>query len=124
MLAKIILPCAIVSTESQIMSTIRLDGNFISLRIQYHDPDQIHIDNIIPESTISSLTPTEALDNLQCKSCGQYMLKVPPSNLKQDEESREDSVVIRNVFHLPTGHWDEITDYLTCYDGVSATYFQ
>ena len=26
---------------------------------------------------------------------------------------------IKTVCQLPNGYWDEITDYLTCYEGVS-----
>jgi len=122
------LPCAIVSTNEEIQSSLRVDDttHVISLRIQYHDAGQAQIDNIIPEST--PLTPIHALNNLQCKSCQQYLLLKPrmqgskarmDDGIDAEREGQDRASIIRNAFHLPTGHWDEITDYLTCWDGVS-----
>jgi len=122
------LPCAIVSTNEEIQSSLRVDDmtHVISLRIQYHDAGQAQIDNIIPDST--PLTPIHALNNLQCKSCQQYLLLKPRmQGFKAGMEDGTDAEgggqnrasIIRNAFQLPTGHWDEITDYLTCWEGVS-----
>ena len=98
-----------------------------------------HVDNIFPENN-TVLTPCEAFMNLQCRSCGQYLLHAPRKiisgkndddddigNRRSNGNDNDDTVmntgdtpiVIRNVCHLPSGYWDEITDYLTCYDGVS-----
>jgi hypothetical protein len=122
------LPCAIVSTTEDIQSSLRVDDTtrVISLRIQYHDAGQAQIDNIIPEST--PLTPIHALNNLQCKSCQQYLLSKPrmqgskarmDDGIDAEKEDQDRAPTIRNAFQLPTGHWDEITDYLTCWEGVS-----
>ena len=103
------------------MSSLHFDGNFISLRIQYHDPDKVHMDNIVPEQS-TELTPVEALTNIECRSCQQPLLKAPYScgmGLNENEGTRKKDSITRNVCHLPSGHWDEITDYLMCYDGVS-----
>jgi hypothetical protein len=119
-LVRMILPCTILGTEAEVMSSLHFDGDFLSFRIQYHDSNssRVQLDNIIPEQD-ATLTPCEALTNLQCRSCRQYLLQAPNSllNLDQGVMAKKDSV-IRNVCHLPTGYWDEITDYLTCFDGV------
>lgn len=123
-LARMVLPCAILSTKEEIMSSLHLEGNFISLRIQYHaascssSDNYLYLDNITPES-ITSLTPCEALTNLQCRSCGQYLLKSHEQISIEGQQGTAGvhDTIIRNVCHLPSGYWDEITDYLTCYDG-------
>ena len=134
-LATFKLPFAILSTQEEMHSSLRVESkNVISFRLQYHDAGQAQIDSIIPETT-NVLTPVGALNNLQCRSCEQYLLLNPCMVQGFDGRTRNDGIdkdgmgrdvdksqpisVIRNVFHLPTGHWDEITDYLTCYDGVS-----
>jgi hypothetical protein len=134
-LATFKVPLAILSTEEDIRSSLQVDDkNVLSFRMQYHDAGQAQIDSIIPEST-NVLTPVGALNNLQCKSCQQYLLLNPwmvqgfterkGDDISKNGEGREESQssAIHNVFHLPTGHWDEITDYLTCYEGVSETVY-
>ena len=121
-LARMILPFEILGNASELMSSLHFDGTFISLRVQYHDPQKTNMDNIMPDETMPMLTPTNALTNLQCRSCHYPLLKSenPSSNTNNVGGAKKNNS-IRNVCHLPTGFWDEITDYLTCYDGVSNT---
>ena len=52
-----------------------------------------------------SVSETKELVNLSCRSCGHRLL-AKDANLN-------------GVFPLPIGCWDEVADYLTCYEGVS-----
>jgi len=160
-LACIILPCDIISTDENIMASLHLDrkkmgmrrNRCITFRIRYQDNDNNghgHGDSsdITPMnmsmSTPSSvaLTPSRAIDALQCRSCDAYLLRpnvtapatttatkqmMPgaeaSSNGFSDNNESDKNRIIRSVFHLPSGHWDEITDYLTCYDGQPAIDF-
>ncbi len=53
---------------------------------------------------LKQLTPIETINKIQCSSCRQSLLSSNP---------------IERTSELPVGHWDEIVDYLICYNGVS-----
>ncbi|GFH44424.1 hypothetical protein CTEN210_00898 [Chaetoceros tenuissimus] len=112
LLARIQLPSIITATSQEIMASMNLELNsnktILTFRIMYNDGGQGTIDNILPESTLQ-LTPTHALQKLQCKSCHQFLVK--------------NDAVIKEVYSLPQGHWDEITDYLTCFEGQATVDF-
>jgi hypothetical protein len=54
--------------------------------------------------TAKPLTPIEMINEIQCNSCQQRLLPCKS---------------IQRTCELPVGHWDEIADYLICYNGVS-----
>ncbi|KAL7486805.1 hypothetical protein ACHAW6_012407 [Cyclotella cf. meneghiniana] len=96
---------------------ISIDTNSISVRIQFNDSaskQKTSIENTnvmnellgVDESTLSSSTATETedLNRLCCRTCHNPIVT---------------NGVIRSVLPLPSGYWDDITDYLVCYDGVS-----
>ena len=53
-----------------------------------------------------SVSDAKDLVNLSCRSCGHRLLA--------------EDANIDGVFPLPVACWDEVADYLTCYEGVSA----
>jgi hypothetical protein len=87
----------------------------------------------------SSPTSTSTLDEVNRVMCGtcHLPLMINPgsssssSNKPQPQQTKKSSsqaaatpvatkiMTINRVFPLPQGHWDEIADYLICYDGVS-----
>eukprot|EP00804_Cyclotella_cryptica_P011379 CCRYP_016066-RA/>CCRYP_016066-RA protein AED:0.09 eAED:0.09 QI:3427/1/1/1/0.5/0.33/3/218/726 len=94
---------------------ISIDPSSISIRIQFNASASKHgtsIENIdvidellgVDVSTLSTatITETEALNHLCCRTCHNPIV--------------EDGV-IRTALPLPSGYWDEITDYLICYEG-------
>ena len=66
------------------------------------------IDHSYYDSTVSDATLDE-INTVVCGTC-HLPLIVPNASTKQP---------ISRVYPLPQGHWDEIADYLICYDGVS-----
>lgn len=50
------------------------------------------------------LIPIEIVNEIQCNSCHHSLIP---------------SKSIQRTVELPLGHWDEIADYLICYNGVS-----
>ena len=51
------------------------------------------------------MMPAEAINHVHCRYCDQRL--VPKKSISQMRQ-------------LPSGYWDEIADYLICYDGVSS----
>jgi hypothetical protein len=97
---------------------ISCDNSSISIRIQVNqtDPSEENTDIIdellgIESPTFSSTTSdSTALNNLCCRTCHNPIIRTDDSSKKP---------VIHSVLPLPSGYWDEIADYLICYDGVS-----
>lgn len=94
--------------------SMSIDKNSISIRVQFHDASTAECTNVMDEllgintSAFSSKTSdAKALNNLCCRTCCNLIIG-------QDNANQ-----IRSVLPLPSGYWDEITDYLICYDGVS-----
>ena len=75
-------------------------------------------------SPSSAATPDE-INAVVCGSCRLPLLGTAapmtrtPTPAAQPPPRRQRTPIAR-VFPLPQGHWDEIADYLICYDGVSA----
>lgn len=94
---------------------ISINNDSISIRIQLHEAVTTECTNVTDEllcSNASTFSPTtsdaEALNHLCCRTCRNPILS---------HTTKEP--VIRSVLPLPSGFWDEITDYLICYEGVS-----
>ena len=96
--------------------TISQDSNSISIRIQlFQTPDDsLSIINELLGTDVSEFSyktsDAEALNNLCCRTCHNAIVK---------NASEINQAIIRSVLPLPSGYWDEITDYLICYEGVS-----
>ena len=117
---------------------ISIDANSISLRIQldnYSNPFMAETDNMDVIGNLlgvenTSFAPTtndcSELNFLRCRSCQNYIID-PPDVLNPDFEvvpdrntsAQRQKCVIQSVLPLPSGYWDDIADYLSCYDGVS-----
>ncbi len=87
-------------SEQSNATTIRIDSDgHMNIRI----PTLSHQNDFsVPSS--QPLTTSTAVNTLQCRLCGHLLIK---------------SKSITSTLPLPTGNWDEITDFLSCYNGVS-----
>lgn len=84
-----------VLTEGQMQ--LGNDGTLLQLRLPYKDDPS---DSEIVRSR--SLATNENINTVQCYSCQQPLLRSRP---------------ITRTAELPSGYWDEIADYLICYNG-------
>lgn len=75
----------------------------ITLRLMYDKEQQSHLEY---QQTMPKTTPLHLLKEiLACKSCHSKLFT--------------DSIPeVERILPLPTGYWDEISDYLMCYEGV------
>ena len=123
-LMKLKLPSMI--TKNDVRISIE-DGNSICLRLPYtttvvsnHNFFAAGDDVDLPISLQKS-PPTKLMDinYVRCKFCHQYLLYPhhPPNKIPPIDDHK-----IHKIFPLPTGFWDDILDYLTCYEGVSTHY--
>ena len=91
------------------------DGTAVTVRIPY-DSESPHVAG--GEETDSLLaTDVSDVNSVRCRSCDHPLLARPNKAVRSNGNEGEEP--IRRVLPLPTGYWDEITDYLTCYEGVS-----
>ena len=125
--ASIFLPDKIVHTENDLLSSCAIYTNynnekekketFLVFRAMYdNDDDRCNIGSYLDEPLVSNtkLTNIQALNHVQCRFCNLFLRTSNSSN-----GSNAMSQDIKTVCQLPNGYWDEITDYLTCYEGVS-----
>ena len=82
-------------------NVVQRHSECLSLRLQSHDS----FDDALSDS--SSITSLAAVRSICCQYCDQALL---------DETGKKG---IQKVLPLPKGYWDEVTDYLICYNGVS-----
>jgi len=76
-------------------------------------------------STAASSSTLDEINNVLCGSCHQPLIfhrhnhgtPTPTNNDAKSLSAVTTTSAIRRVFPLPSGHWDEIVDYLICYDG-------
>lgn len=93
-------------------ATISVDSQSISLRIHIQIIDSLSMDIMdnllgIEGSIFSPITTScSAINHLYCRSCQ------TPIVVKNNNNS-----TIQSVLPLPSGYWDDIEDYLICYDG-------
>ncbi len=73
------------------------------------------IDNTYCNSSLKDAT----LDEINTVVCGACHLPLVPSTTTATTTTTTTAPPISRVFPLPQGHWDDIADYLICYDGVS-----
>jgi len=79
-------------------NAVRRQSDCMSLRLQSRDTFDAGIDD-------NSTTSISAVCSICCRYCDQAIVA--------------ESQGIRKALPLPKGHWDEVTDYLICYNGVS-----
>ena len=92
----------VILQPSTLSSSTDADGTIL-FRLAYEDEDKNWDDKILDTTESRHLTP-EVINSMQCKFCGLSLL--PHGTIEQ-------------VIQLPSGYWDEISDYLICYSGVS-----
>ena len=84
----------------------------LNLRLQYEAP----IHNILEQDAsllAAGLTKTDA-NRLGCRQCHLPLLA---------GDGKEGAAVIDRVVRMPSANWDDIADYLICYNGVSCCFF-
>jgi len=140
----------ITSVEDARASLSVTDGRFIAFRLQYHQGGSSSDWEPLDESVLHSIareiefTDVGALSNIQCRFCDNLLSWTPPptpphyagkhqlndhklekgvSKHSDDKRNDTESYGIKNVLPLATGNWDEITDYLICYEGQPALNF-
>lgn len=125
LIASIILPEIIVSPEQEILSTLFIEDNIITFRLKYQqDGALLDAENEVAELSLktTALTGVEALNNVKCSFCKQSLLQSTIPNGRNKDKIKEPHVekekVIKKSLHLPVGFWDEVVDYITCYEGV------
>ena len=126
LLLSTILPASKGRGASMVNPTARIstDHNSVSLRIQLQSASlpamamdgidfvEDHLLGIGEDGYSLSATTSSVcqLNQLCCRSCQNPIIEPTPSN---DKNAR----VIKSVLPLPAGYWDDISDYLICYDG-------
>jgi len=121
---------------------ISVDSNSISIRVQLqHGINATISDDLVDillageSSYFSPLTDTTTdvldLNYLCCRTCQNPIIEPPPfsdakNSLDNKDGNRSDSplaTVIKSVLPLPSGYWDDISDYLICYEGQASVDF-
>ena len=92
----------VVLQPSTLSSSTDADGTIL-FRLAYEDEDDSWDGKILETAESRLLTPT-VINSMQCKFCGLSLLP---------------HKTIEEAVQLPSGYWDEISDYLICYSGVS-----
>ena len=84
----------------------------ITFRIKYNESTCQKTPSKENIKTKENLKATlEALNRLECRSCG--------LNIIRTSTDSENPSPLRKILPLPEGYWDEITDYISCFETVS-----
>lgn len=96
---------------------VTTDDNSLSVRIQFHsltiDGSNSIIDELLGNTDSTSnfsstiMSDAKSMNYLCCRTCHNPIVE------------NDGEPIIQSVLPLPSGYWDEITDFLICYDGVS-----
>lgn len=113
-LADFILPNRISSTKDEIVASLQYDKNNVSFRVRFEGSLNESTDRTFLDTKYKPL-PRMAFNNLKCRSC--------ESKLNREPNNYQHEALIEAIYPLPSGYWDEITDYLTCFEGVSIHQF-
>ena len=109
--------------------------SFLMFRLQYDRNEQRFMESCVDDSLSTTfslntpLTDKMALSRIQCRFCHLPLRNaIIENNKKHNNDVGEEKMMIgdtsskiveiKSVCRLPNGYWDEITDYLSCYDGV------
>jgi len=111
-----------ISSTEPPTARISLDSNSISIRIQQDLSSMVEmddsfgiVDNLLGielSSFASITTDPNDLNYLHCRTCQNPIIEPPSSAAASSNDN-----TIQSVLPLPTGYWDDISDYLICYDG-------
>jgi len=127
-------------------STIQNEARtFLMFRLQYSSNSNSAAigDDILSiadktDNPVIPLTNKDALNNVQCRFCQLHLRRniIVEPNYQQENEYEGQQFLpsaspmlprtptkIQNVCHLPNGYWDEIADYLICYEGQATVNF-
>ena len=85
---------------------------------------------VAPDGSYSSQSSStlDEINSVSCGSCHLPLVGVPCQTMTMPTPKNNALLhgtgigvppAVRKVFPLPLGHWDDIADYLICYDGVS-----
>ena len=117
-----------ISSTEPPTARISLDANSISIRIQQDLLTMVEmddsfgiVDNLLGielSSFASITTDPNDLNYLHCRTCQNPIVEPPSSSAAASNEN-----TIQSVLPLPTGYWDDISDYLICYDGQAIVDF-
>ena len=128
LLLSVTLPISSTSNESPPTARISLDTNSISIRVQQDLLSMVEmddsfgiVDNLlgIELSSFASVTTNpNDLNYLHCRTCQNPIIEPPSSAAASSNDN-----TIQSVLPLPTGYWDDISDYLICYDGQAIVDF-
>ena len=119
LVASIVFPESIESTKVEILATLCIQENIITIRLKYQqDGALLHAENEVSMLSLKSVAPTnvEALNNVKCRFCKQLLLH--STMPKRDNEETWNKKILKKSLPLPVGFWDDIVDYITCYEGV------
>eukprot|EP00571_Detonula_confervacea_P005402 CAMPEP_0172316420 /NCGR_PEP_ID=MMETSP1058-20130122/28121_1 /TAXON_ID=83371 /ORGANISM="Detonula confervacea, Strain CCMP 353" /LENGTH=403 /DNA_ID=CAMNT_0013030721 /DNA_START=156 /DNA_END=1367 /DNA_ORIENTATION=- len=84
------------------------------------------MDNLLgmEESYLSPVTTDAShLNYLRCRSCQIPIIGSPSKKNAATNGDDDHSAIIKSVLPLPSGYWDDISDYLICYDGQATVDF-
>lgn len=114
--------------DKAVTSSINIKGSYsssqleISFRLPYNDlkspqtfTENFQFKPVITESNETSKTKLKAYNRLECRNCGLGIVGY--------RSSPEFQPTLQKVLPLPAGHWDEILDYISCFDAVSTIIF-
>jgi len=116
-----------ISSTEPPTARISLDSNSISIRIQQDLSSMVEMDDsfgivdklgIELSSFASITTDPNDLNYLHCRTCQNPIIEPPSSAAASSNDN-----TIQSVLPLPTGYWDDISDYLICYDGQAIVDF-
>jgi len=93
----------------------------VSLRIPYNSiqnsATEFYLNDLLGQTKTESqesLTNTlRAFNRMQCRSCANGIIRSFTSS------SHRNLSTLKKVLTLPEGHWDEISEYISCFDTVS-----
>ena len=117
-----------ISSTEPPTARISLDTNSISIRIQQGLLSMVEmddsfgiVDNLlgIELSSFASVTTNpNDLNYLHCRTCQNLIIEPPSSSSSTSNDN-----TIQALLPLPTGYWDDVSDYLICYDGQAIVDF-
>jgi len=137
-LANFPLPSRYLRLQEDTVSSSIFDEESITFRI-YYDLDKEYDE---PNRHNAHITPEDA-NEAKCRFCNTRLLNLSSSymdknelrlSITRDASNKQKSqdpkshtiiknTIIKNVLPLASGKWDDITDYLTCYDGDAIVNF-
>jgi hypothetical protein len=98
-------------------SCITVERDCILLRLPYDPTTVIEREMSSGEDRqFTTSSDLERVNQMACGSCGHSLLSPNSSNNDNDDIKPQS---IQRVLPLPTGYWDEIAEYLICFEGVS-----